>query len=98
MIGISNNGLTLPSAPKQSLPHKYDTVRRVQLLNAIGSGDMGVATEIDHRDAERFHQHPPRALHRGRFTRKNLQAPVGVHKSNTTRRFAAPPGNSTKTG
>jgi hypothetical protein len=96
MIGISNNSLTLSRAPKHAPPHEHDTVRRVRLFNAVSSSDVGVATEIDDRHAERFDQHPPRALRSGRFTRKNLQASVGVHTPNTREQFVAPPGKSTK--
>jgi len=91
MVGIGKHGLALVRAPKHTAAHEHDAVRRVRLFTALGR-DMGLATEIDGGDAERFEQHPPRVRRVGLFTRKNLQA-CGVHTRNTMERCAAPLGN-----
>src|SRR2546426_6819539 len=95
MVGISKHGLALLRAPKHAPAHEHDAVRRVRLFTALGR-DMGLATEIDDGDAERFEQHLPRVRRVGLFTRKNLQA-GGVHTRNTMEGCAAPLGNGAAT-
>jgi len=91
MVGIGKHDLAPVRAPKHTPAHEHDAVRRVRLFTAVGRY-MGLATEIDDGDAERFEQHLARVRRAELLTRKNLQA-GGVHTRNTMERCAAPLGN-----
>ena len=91
MVGIGKHHLAPVRAPKHTPAHEHDAVRRVRLFTALRR-DMGLATEVDDGDAERFEQHLPGVRRVGPLTRKNLQA-GGVHTRNTMERYAGPLGN-----
>src|SRR2546421_428758 len=90
MVGIGKHDLAPVRAPKHTPAHEHDAVRRVRLFTAVGRY-MGLATEIDDGDAERFEQHLARVRRAELLTRKNLQA-GGVHTRNTRGGCAAPLG------